>query len=93
MKRIIITSVFALMIGGCAGLTSQSPPTDVALIPNDCANSHRVIPWLKSQLKTPKGVLQSNAQYQESIRAIKHRIWSMRYYCEPVDDDSMQHNK
>ena len=89
MKKHITACIFIVLISGCAGLTSQSLPTDVALIPNDCANSHRVIPWLKSQLKTPKGVLQSNAQYQESIRAIKHRIWSMRYHCNPVDDDSM----
>ncbi len=86
MKRIIITSAFALSLSGCAGLTSQSPPTDVALIPNDCANTHHIIPWLESQLERPKGVFQSNAQHQESIRAIKHRIWSMRYHCEPTDD-------
>jgi len=86
MKKHIIACMLAVSISGCAGLTSQSPPTDVALIPNDCANMHRIVPWLESQLNRPRGIFQSNAQYRESIRAIKHRIWSIRYHCEPVDD-------
>jgi len=86
MKQFLSATVFAVFISGCAGLTSQSTPTDVALIPNDCANKHHIIPWLESQLSRPKGIFQTNAQHQESIRAIKHRIWSIRYHCEPVDD-------
>lgn len=86
MKTIILTIAFAVGVSGCVGLTSQSPPADVALIPNDCANKHYIVPWLRTQLERPKGVFQTHAQYQESIRAIKHRIWSIRYHCEPVDD-------
>lgn len=86
MKNVVIGLVFALSASGCAGLTSQSTPADVALIPNDCANMHRIVPWLESQLNRPSGFFQTNSQHQESIRAIKHRMWSIRYHCEPADD-------
>lgn len=70
MSRIFI--IVSILIAGCA----QAPrvPVDVALIPNDCANRHAIVRWLETVLETDKS--------NES--AIKARIWTLRYSCQPV---------
>lgn len=86
MKQCIFVSLLVMFsLSGCAGITSQPTPIEVALIPNDCANSHHILPWLEGQLNRPPGLFQTNSQYEESIRAIKHRIWTFRHHCNSVD--------
>ena len=86
MKKVMVVGVFSAFLAGCAGMSSTTPPANVALIPNDCANTHYIIPWLESQLNSPASVFQSKSQKKESQRAIKHRIWSIRYHCDLIDD-------
>ena len=71
-----------LLLVGCA----QAPrmPVDVSLIPNDCANRHAITGWLESVARTPKPYFQSEQDYEQHISQVKNRLWSVRYYCEPV---------
>lgn len=68
--------LIVLLLGGCSNFGPKlSPPVDVSLVPNDCANQHGIIRWLENQL--PK---ESN-EYALQVRA---RIWNVRYTCNPV---------
>ena len=42
---------FILVLSGCA--TATSPPIDVRLIPNDCANQHAIVNWLQRESIRP----------------------------------------
>jgi hypothetical protein len=63
------------MLSGCVA-TTRPPPPDVSIIPNDCANRVRIIRWLEQQYEV--------VPYVQTKSQIKHRIWSLRYTCQPV---------
>ena len=70
MKRCAVLLILALT--GCASVT---PPVDVSLIPNDCANQSRIIRWLENQ---------THKEWSEHVAQIKARIWHLRSICNPV---------
>ena len=70
----------ALLVVGCANTT---PPIDVALIPNDCANRTAIERWLESQTKLNKPFNWSQAEYDQYRSQIKARMWNLRYHCQP----------
>lgn len=75
MKRLF--PIF-LVIGGCA---STSPPIDVRLIPNDCANQHAIISWLDRESQRPKAPMESRENYELQKSQLKARLWHVRYNC------------
>ena len=81
MDRIFLI-VIATLISGCA--TQKQMPVDVSLVPNDCANRQAIIKWLESQAQLPKPVFESEHVYEQTQSAIKARIWTIRYSCQPV---------
>lgn len=81
MDRIFLI-VLAALISGCA--TQKQMPVDVSLVPNDCANRHAIIKWLESQAQLSKPVFESEHAYEQTRSAIKARIWTIRYSCQPV---------
>lgn len=77
-----LTIVLALALSGCA--STQSLPLDVSLIPNDCANRQLIINYLESQARLPRATFESEKDYVRSRSQIRHRIWTVRYHCQPV---------
>ena len=72
MKYLLLVS----LLTGCSHFSPQvSPPVDVSLIPNDCANQQLIVRWLESQSQGERN------EHQAQIRA---RIWHLRYTCNPV---------
>ena len=74
--------VVAMCLTGCS--TNRSPPVDVRLIPNDCANRTMIINYLDQEAKRPRGTFESENDYERHRGEIRLRIWTMRYYCQPV---------
>ena len=65
-----------LLLAGCSNLRPNvSPPIDVSLIPNDCANQQRIVRWLESQ---------SQGEWNEHMAQIRARMWNLRYTCNPA---------
>jgi hypothetical protein len=80
MKRCAI--LLALVLTGCA--THQVPPPSVQIMPNDCANRAMIIQWLSRQAAISRTPLQTQESYDQAQAQIRHRIWNMRYNCQPV---------
>jgi hypothetical protein len=83
----VSTKVYALIatmaLTGCAS-QSTKPPLDVRLIPNDCANRQMIVNYLEDQSRLPRATFESEKDYERSRAEIRHRIWTLRYYCQPV---------
>lgn len=81
MKSIALVMAMAC-VAGCAN--NRAPPVDVRLIPNDCVNRQLIIDYLTEQAALPRGHLESQKDYERTRAEIRSRIWTMRYYCQPV---------
>ena len=75
--------IAALLLTGCAS-QSAKPPLDVRLIPNDCANRQMIVNYLEDQSRLPRATFESEKDYERSRAEIRHRIWTLRYHCQPV---------
>jgi hypothetical protein len=53
-------------------------------MPNDCANRAAIINWLSQQSAISKHPLESQESYEQAQRQIRHRIWTIRYNCQPA---------
>jgi hypothetical protein len=71
--------ILSAMLVGCA---NPRPPTDVVLIPNDCANTQAITNWLVQQSQQPRSYLESLEQYEQRQSAVKTRLWNFRYNCQ-----------
>ena len=80
IKLAMVAAVLAST--GCAVKTA--PPIDVRLVPNDCANRQMIINYLETQAQQPRAVFESESTYERSRSEIRHRIWTVRYHCQPV---------
>lgn len=74
--------IAAVALTGCAVKTA--PPVDVRLVPNDCANRQLIINYLESQAQQPRATMELERDYERTRSEIRHRIWTMRYHCQPV---------
>ena len=68
-----------LVLTGCA--TATSPPIDVRLIPNDCANQHAIVNWLQRESARPKSTFETQENYELQKSMVKARLWNVRYAC------------
>lgn len=80
MKKFIM--LLALALSGCA--VHQVPPVSVQVMPTDCANRITVIRWLEQQSQHPRQSFENKQSYEKNRAEIRHRIWHMRYRCQPV---------
>lgn len=82
MKVKLTIAILAIGLAGCA--SAPKPALDVSIIPNDCANRQLIINYLESQAKLPRATFESEKDYVRSRSQIRHRIWTVRYHCQPV---------
>jgi hypothetical protein len=75
-------AMVALTLTGCAVKTA--PPVDVRLVPNDCANRQLIVNYLEQQAQQPRAAFETDRDYERTRSEIRHRIWTLRYYCQPV---------
>lgn len=72
-----------VMLVGCAS-TNHTIPAAVSAMPNDCANRQAIINWLETQSRVPRQAFESEKQYEQARSQIRHRLWHVRYNCQPV---------
>ena len=53
-------------------------------MPNDCANRQAIISWLETQASVPRQAFESEKHYEQTRSQIRHRLWHVRYNCQPV---------
>lgn len=82
-KSKVSALVIALILTGCSSV-HRPPPVDVRLIPNDCANRQFIESYLTQQAQQPRSTFETEKDYERSRAEIRHRIWGMRYNCNPV---------
>jgi hypothetical protein len=82
MKIKLAVIAGALALTGCAVKTA--PPVDVRLVPNDCANRQLIVNYLEQQAQQPRAAFETDRDYERTRSEIRHRIWTLRYYCQPV---------
>ena len=80
MNKVFLLPV--LLITGCA--MAPRMPTDVRLMPDDCANRHAIIRWLESVAAAPRHPLEKAEDYENARSAAKVHIWRIRYNCQRV---------
>jgi LAS superfamily LD-carboxypeptidase LdcB len=81
MNKVFLLPIL-LVTTGCA--MAPRMPTDVSLMPDDCANRQAIIRWLESTAAAPRHSLERQEDYEKSQSAIKARIWRIRYNCQRV---------
>ena len=82
MKTILLISLLSVVISGCTvNLARQPLATNVALIPDDCANLPAIEQWLEYQLAQDKSVFETQNEYRSAVQNIKTRLWGMRATC------------
>lgn len=83
IKSKVLSLSISLALAGCS--TAHKPaPIDVRLIPTDCANRHLIENYLIQQAQQPRGTFETEKEYERNRAEIRHRIWGMRYSCNPV---------
>ena len=80
-NKVLVSLLSLITLSGCATYNSLTPPIDVLVMPNDCANYKAIENWLDRQLNQPKAVLTPLGEYNATQKAIKYKIWSLRYNC------------
>lgn len=73
-----------LLVVGCAQTVNYNPPASVTAMPNDCANQTAMINWLDTQARIPRHPAEKEIDYEASRAGFRHRIWHVRYVCNPV---------
>jgi hypothetical protein len=84
MKHIAISLILVSVLTGCAAPRSALEPAAIQAMPNDCANRNAMINWLSQQAAIPKSRFEHEENYEQAQSQIRHRIWTIRYNCQPV---------
>ena len=79
----LITPLLLSLLVGCAS-QSRMLPASVAAMPNDCANRQAIVNWLETQAQIPRQAFESEKHYEQTRSQIRHRLWHVRYNCQPV---------
>jgi len=83
MLRTKLSSVVVALalLNGCAVVNNRATPPEVAVMPNDCANSKAILNWLDYQIKQEPSWFKSNEEYDREQRILKHKKWSFLHHC------------
>jgi len=76
-----LISLAAATLVGCSTVAVPNA-RNVMIIPDDCANSKAIGQWLEEQSQRPKLIIESREHHNESVQAVKVRLWSLRYRCQ-----------
>lgn len=79
----IVAAVAVLSLAGCAH-HNITPPVDVRLVPNDCANQQMIVNYLTQVAQQPRQMFETEKDYDSRRAEVRQRIWTMRYHCNPV---------
>lgn len=79
-----IVIVLAVSLTGCAGAYRSTTVNELQYVPDDCTNRTILISWLENQLDNRKPITHSQKDYDAQTSAIKHKIWHLRYRCQPA---------
>jgi hypothetical protein len=79
----LLAPLLLVLLVGCAS-QSTHVPSSVAAMPNDCANRQALINWLETQSSIPRQAFESEKHYEHTRSQIRHRLWHVRYNCQPV---------
>lgn len=71
----------ALLLNGCAVVNNRATPQEVAVMPNDCANSKAILNWLEYQIKQEPSWFKNKEEYDREQRVLKHKKWSLLHRC------------
>ena len=82
--RLVLCIALLTLASGCAAPRSSLAPAAVQAMPNDCANRNAMILWLSQQAAIPKSRFEHEETYEQAQMQIRHRIWTIRYNCQPV---------
>jgi len=83
--RILLLLLAAAITVGCAAPRNPSRvPMSIQAIPNDCANRAAIINWLTQQAAISRHPMETQESYEQAQRQIRHRIWNIRYNCQPA---------
>jgi hypothetical protein len=80
--KTILALLAVSMLTGCAAGMRPSAASEVAMIPNDCANKTFILRYLEEQSNMSKGWLQTEEDYQANRSAIRAKIWNLRENCQ-----------
>lgn len=81
--KVIASAAIVACLAGCTSY-QPAPPVDVMLVPNDCANQQMIIGYLTQQAQRPQGSYETAQDYERTRSELRHRVWNMRYHCNPV---------
>ena len=83
--KLIAIAVSAVLLTACAAPRDLARvPASVQIMPNDCANRAMIIQWLSRQAAIARAPFESQESYDQTQAQIRHRIWTVRYNCQPV---------
>lgn len=82
-KSKLLTAVAVLSLAGCAH-HNITPPVDVRLVPNDCANQQMIVNYLSQVAQQPRQMFETEKDHEIRRAEVRQRIWTMRYHCNPV---------
>jgi len=81
MLRTLLISALIVTASGCAIVNNRSTPAEVAVMPNDCANSNAILNWLNYQINQEPTWFKNKEEYDRGQRILKHKKWSLLYKC------------
>jgi len=82
MKLLVVAT--ALILTGCVSPRQTVMPLNVAMLPADCGNRQIMLDWLEDQARQPQQRGESAEDFQRSRRAVRRKIWDIRYHCQSV---------
>ena len=85
MARGVFAALILTSLATNASSTRLNTIDETYAIPDDCYNFKIIVRRLSDQLNYSKPFLESESDYEAKRSAIKHRIWTLRHQCNPVD--------
>jgi hypothetical protein len=84
MQTLLVLLTVVILTACAAPRDLSRVPPSVQIMPNDCANRAMLIQWLSRQAAIAKSPFESQEAYDQAQAQIRHRIWTVRYNCQPV---------
>ena len=83
MSKIKLSSILVAvaLLNGCSVVNNRATPAEVAVMPNDCANSKAIVNWLDYQINQEPTWFKDDKEYAREQRMLKHKMWSFMHHC------------
>lgn len=83
-KSSLLAVALATSLAGCVSIKQMPSPSEINAWPVDCRNQQFYIRQLENLLDTNRPLWRSEASYDATVSAIKSKIWTIRYTCQPL---------